>query len=110
MKKLMIALAFVAFTSTAFTQSASHDPMKEVQYAIAQQVTFPKTLKQSDFNESVAATVKLHPAGKLEVMHVETTNPSLRDYIVESLEKITVPSDMVFKAITLSLNFNFKVL
>lgn len=110
MKKLMIVFALVIFTNTAFSQTASVDPVKEVQYAIAQQVKFPQQLKQNNFKESVGATVKLLPEGKLEVVNVETTHPTLRQYVVESIEKIQVPANMVYRAITLTLNFNFKVL
>lgn len=110
MKKLMFVFALIIFSSSLFSQALSVDPLQEVQYAIAQQVQFPQALKESNFNESVNATIKLLPAGKLEVVSVETQHSLLRQYVVDSIEKIQVPADMVYRAITLTLSFNFKVL
>lgn len=113
MKKFILMIAAIAITSSSFAQLAKtepHDPLQNVHYLISEKVTFPQHLKSQNLNEKVSATVKLYPSGDLEVVSIETTNSGLREYIEQQLESLTIPTTEIYHAITMSLNFNFKVL
>ena len=113
MKKIILILATFLVASSSFAQLAQtepHDPLQNVHFLISEQVTFPEHMKKQNLNEKVSATVKLYPSGELEVMSIETSNSGLREYVEEKLESLTIPATQIYHEITMSLNFNFKVL
>ncbi len=98
------------FNFCATCQSEPHDPLQNVHFLISEQVTFPQHMKKQNLNEKVSATVKLYPSGDLEVMSIETSNSGLREYVEKQLESLNIPTTEIYHEITMSLNFNFKVL
>jgi hypothetical protein len=110
MKKLMLMLAIIGTAVSAFAQTPSSDPVKEIQKSISESVKFPQSMKSPDFEESVDATIKVLPGGDIEVLEIETENKDLSEYLSGQLKSIILPGDLLTRALTLSMSFTFKVL
>lgn len=76
--------------------------------AIAQGKPAKKELQQPNMDGLVEVSFKIDAAGKIQIVHINSTSPQLTEYVVNKLGKIKLSNDAVGDGKVITYRFVFK--
>jgi hypothetical protein len=74
----------------------------------AQSAPVKKDLQQPNMDGLVEVSFKIDAAGKIQIVHINSTSPQLTEYVVNKLGKIKLSSDTVGDGKVITYRFVFK--
>lgn len=106
MKKLILLTVALIIGITAAVAGNG----KGINSVISKQLQIPKELKSDKLNEKVNIQFKIASTGEATVMNVETSNPELKNYILNQFKKMDFKTVAENKEVVYFIDINFKVL
>jgi hypothetical protein len=74
----------------------------------AQSTPVKKELQQPNMDGLVEVSFKIDAAGKIQIVHINSTSPQLTEYVVNKLGKIKLSNDAVGDGKVITYRFVFK--
>jgi|ERR1043165_5804469 hypothetical protein len=105
LKKLSLLITAVCIVITA---NAGND--KNISSLIRKELSVPATLKNDKLDEKVNVQFRLAENGKATIIRVETSNPELKNYILDEFPKMDFNTVTEKKEQIYFVDINFKVL
>lgn len=114
MKKIIAIISFcvvsfVSFNSQASTPDGldSTSVITEVKKAINKVMIYPVFQKQK-MQGTVEVSFKIDQQGKVDIVHIESSNPELIEYVVKKLNQIKLKEGQGYNGQTIRYKFVFK--
>ena len=110
MKTTILTTALVMFAMVQMSFATSKPTNNSLESKIAKEISYTKEIKEQNIQGFVLVSVLFNENGEFEIENVNSSNNTLKDYVVSKLKSLKFKKDDIGEQKNVSLKFNFKIL